>query len=110
MSTPTIADQAAVLRLTRSLAADFPHLPAGRLQVDSICPNELTMSFHSSGSSFGGFEAWREALAIDPDSVTHSLQSGDMTAVLCAVTERDGVRVELVAYGPNLPVALAVAS
>lgn len=108
MSNPTMADLAAALRLTRLLAADFPHLPAGHLHVDDICPDQLVMSFHKG---FGDFEAWREALNIDPDSVTHKLSGGDSTVVLRAVAKRDGVRVELVAYGPNLPtVALAVAS
>ncbi|MEV5944494.1 hypothetical protein [Streptomyces sp. NPDC051994] len=103
-----LIDLSRPLAVLKELAAEFPLLPAPTIAVTTIYPNRLEMSFHDN---FGDFEAWREALGIDPASVRHNLQSGDTTCVLHGTAVRDDVTVELIAYGPNVALpALAVAA
>lgn len=70
-------------------------------------PHSLALSIHDD---LGAFEAWREALDIDPNEVRRNTQSADTTLVLSASATVADARVELIGYAPNLAlVATAVA-
>ncbi|MFI5548840.1 hypothetical protein [Streptomyces sp. NPDC051738] len=92
----TLDDLSMPLRALRLLAADFGHLPAPMLDVSTIFPDRLRLSFHYG---LADFEAWREALGIAPDAVEHGTQGpDDGTRVLKASAEYAGAVLELVAY------------
>jgi hypothetical protein len=94
------------MALLRLLAADHPTLPAPHVHVSPIYPDLLTLSVHDD---LAGFEAWREALGVDPDSVGRNVQSNGTTAVLKAVATIAEARVELVGYSPNIAALKSVA-
>ncbi|WP_033321218.1 hypothetical protein [Streptomyces yerevanensis] len=91
----TLDDLAVPLRALRLLAADFGHLPAPSVEVSTIYPDRLKLTFFDDLS---GFEAWRDALGIAPDAVTYREQSGGRTRVLKATAEHAGAGVDLVGY------------
>jgi hypothetical protein len=91
----TLDDLVVPLRALRLLTADFGHLAAPTVAVNDIWPNRLELTFHGG---LPDFEAWREALGIDPGTVHHGTQSEGRTNVLRANVEYAGARVELVAY------------
>ncbi|MCZ0980246.1 hypothetical protein O1L60_18090 [Streptomyces diastatochromogenes] len=95
MRARTLADLSAPLMALRLLATEFPDLPALALDISTIYPDRLTMSVHDDHA---GFEAWREALNITPESVVHDVQGGGRTRVLSARTDFAGAVVELVGY------------
>ncbi|MET8249360.1 hypothetical protein ABZV31_36325 [Streptomyces sp. NPDC005202] len=92
----TLEDLSVPLRALRLLAVDFGHLAAPAVRVTTIWPDRLELEFHDD---LAGFEAWRDALRITPDAVTHSTQSGGRTRVLRTVAEYAGAKLELVGYG-----------
>jgi hypothetical protein len=95
------------MALLRLLAVDHPHLPAPHVGVSPHHPHSLALAVHGD---LGGFEAWREALGIDPEAVRRNTQSGGMTLVLTGSATVADAHVELVGYAPNLAlVAEAVA-
>ncbi|MFD6551283.1 hypothetical protein [Streptomyces sp. NPDC058398] len=100
----TFADLARPLALLRLLAADHPDLPAPNVGISPYYPGRLTLSVHGD---LGGFEAWREALGIDPNAVHHGTQSGDTTLVLTGSTAIADTHVELIGYAPNLALITA---
>lgn len=102
----TLADLSRPMALLRLLAADHPTLPAPHVHVSPIYPDLLTLSVHDD---LAGFEAWREALGVDPDSVGRNVQSNGTTAVLKAVATIAEARVELVGYSPNIAALKSVA-
>ncbi|MFF3331279.1 hypothetical protein ACFYWX_17205 [Streptomyces sp. NPDC002888] len=91
----TLDDLAAPLRVLRLLAADFGHLPAPDVDLSRIYPDRLTLRFHEG---LDVFEAWREALAVPPEQVTHQVQSDGVTQVLKASTDYAGAEVHLHGY------------
>lgn len=95
----TFADLSRPIALMRLLAADHPHLPAPHLGVSPHHPHTLALSVHGD---LGKFEAWREALGIDPEQVRRNTQSGGTTLVLSAAATVADARVELIGYAPNL--------
>ncbi|WP_405837793.1 hypothetical protein OG528_10330 [Streptomyces platensis] len=95
MSTQTMSDIAAPLRLLRLLAADHPDLPAMNVDVSTIFPNQLELVSHDD---FGAFEAWRQAAGISSETVTYAEQSQGRTRVLRAAVDYGGARLSLVAY------------
>jgi hypothetical protein len=96
MSEPLTLDGLAVpLRVLRLLAADFGHLPAPAVDLSHIYPDRLTLRFHDDLSAF---EAWREALAVPPETVTHGVQGDGMTRVLKASTAYADADVHLHGY------------
>lgn len=99
-----LTDLSGPMTTLRVLAAEHPGLPAPNISISPIYPGVLQLSFHDD---FGDFEAWREALGIDPLDVSWNLQGGETTAVLNARTLFAGATVAIVGYSPN---ALAVAS
>ncbi|MEU5886848.1 hypothetical protein ABZ835_08405 [Streptomyces sp. NPDC047461] len=92
----TLDDMAVPLRVLRLLAVDFGHLPAPAVRVTTVWPDRLELEFHDD---LAGFEAWRDALGIPSDAVTHGTQSAGRTRVLHARVEFAGARLELVGYG-----------
>ncbi|MCI3276273.1 hypothetical protein [Streptomyces cylindrosporus] len=102
----TLDDLSVPLRALRLLAVDFGHLPAPAVRVTTIWPDRLELDFHED---LAGFEAWRDALGIVPDAVTHDTQSGGRTRVLRTTTEYAGATLELVGYGHIPTPAPAVA-
>ncbi|MET7911535.1 hypothetical protein ABZS98_25345 [Streptomyces avermitilis] len=96
MSEPlTLDGLAAPLRLLRLLAADFGHLPAPDVDLTRIYPDRLTLRFHEG---LHAFEAWREALAVPPEKVTHGVQGDGITRVLKATTDYAGAELHLHGY------------
>jgi len=102
----TFADLSRPLALLRMLAVDHPDLPAPHVGMSPICPGRLDFSIHDD---LGAFEAWREALGIDPAAVRRNTQSGDMTMVLTAFAEVAEAKVQLIGYAPNVAALKAVA-
>ncbi|MGW2644630.1 hypothetical protein ACWC2T_06860 [Streptomyces sp. NPDC001393] len=91
----TLDGLAAPLRVLRLLAADFGHLPAPGVDLSPIYPEGLTLRFHEG---LHAFEAWREALAVPPQKVTHRMQSDGTTRVLKASTDYAGAELHLIGY------------
>ncbi|MFE1309928.1 hypothetical protein [Streptomyces sp. NPDC058755] len=102
----TLDDLVVPLRALRSLAADFGHLSAPAVQVTTIWPDRLELAFHGD---LAGFEAWRDALGIAPEAVTHCRQSGGCTRVLIASAKYAGAALQLVAYA-DVPALVPVAA
>ncbi|RSS41632.1 hypothetical protein [Streptomyces sp. WAC08241] len=95
MSGLTLADLSVPLSALRLLAVDFPHLPAPWVDVATVYPERLSLSFHDD---FAAFEAWREALNIAPESVVHRVQRDGRTQVLKALMVFAGAELELTGY------------
>ena len=95
MSTPTLGAMGAPLLVLRMFSAEYPHLPAPCLDVSTVYPDLLTLSFHNG---LGDFEAWRGALGIAPEYVSHHVQCDGRTQVLEAKTDYAGARLHLVGY------------
>ncbi|WP_405955493.1 hypothetical protein [Streptomyces phaeochromogenes] len=91
----TLDDLAVPLRLLRLLAADFGHLSAPSVQVSTVYPERLELTFYDD---LPGFEAWREALGIAPDTVTYREQSDGRTRVLRTSVDYAGSAVRLTGY------------
>lgn len=102
----TLAELSRPLALVRLLIADHPNLPAPHVEVSPHRPDCLTLSVHGD---LRAFEAWREALGIDPAAVRRNLQSGDTTMVLSGFGEIADAKVALIGYSPNLALLAAVA-
>ncbi|SES49647.1 hypothetical protein SAMN04487983_10878 [Streptomyces sp. yr375] len=94
--TLTLDDLAVPLRALRLLVADFGHLPAPTVSVSPIYPDRLELSLHCG---LPGFEAWRKALGVSPEDVTHHVQRDGQTRVLRTVAAYAGAELELVGYG-----------
>lgn len=92
----TLDDLSVPLRALRLLAANFGHLPAPVLNMTDVFPNRLNLSFHNG---LYEFEAWREALGIEPESVTYGAQNGGRTWVLKASWKYAGATLELTGFG-----------
>ncbi|MEV8589166.1 hypothetical protein AB0424_19765 [Streptomyces sp. NPDC051180] len=95
MRAGTLADLSAPLLALRLLGAEFGHLPAPTVEVSTIYPERLELTFHDD---FAGFEAWREALNIAPEDVVHRVQIGGKTGVLRVHATFAGAEVMLIGY------------
>ena len=91
-STLTFNGLTVPLQALRLLAVDFPHLPAPDIDLTRLYPDRLTLCFHDG---LDVFEAWREALGVPLDAVTHRVQGGGRTHVLKASTVYAGADVYL---------------
>ncbi|MBV1939883.1 hypothetical protein KUF83_25435 [Streptomyces sp. BV286] len=91
----TLDDLAVPLRALRLLATDFGRLPAPSVQVSTVYPERLELTFYDD---LPGFEAWREALGIAPDTVTYREQSDGRTRVLRTSVDYAGAVLRLTAY------------
>ncbi|MGW6565037.1 hypothetical protein [Streptomyces sp. NPDC054975] len=101
MNAAFLADMGAPLLALRVLAVDYPHLPAPCVSLSTVYPERLELRFHDD---FGAFEAWREALGIDPVNVVHRVQSDGRTCVLGVHADYAGAEVHLTGYGTVLAV------
>ncbi|MFC8200299.1 hypothetical protein ACFUTV_33645 [Streptomyces sp. NPDC057298] len=99
----TLDDVAVPLRALRLLATDFGHLPAPSVQVSTIYPERLELTFYDD---LPGFETWREALGIAPDTVTYREQSDGRTRVLRTSVDHAGAVLRLTAYADIVTPAL----
>ncbi|MFE0651758.1 hypothetical protein ACFVZH_24530 [Streptomyces sp. NPDC059534] len=104
MRARTLADLSAPLLALRLLAAEFGHMPAPTVEVSTIYPERLELTFHDD---FAAFEAWREALSIAPESVVHRVQVGGQTGVLRVHATFAGAEVMLTGYA-KVPAAVPV--
>ncbi|MGW4028488.1 hypothetical protein ACWEFL_04070 [Streptomyces sp. NPDC004838] len=95
MSALTLGELSAPLLVLRVLTTEFGHLPAPHIEVSTHFPDRLELSFHED---FAGFEAWREALAIDSEAVGHHVQGDGRTGVLTARTDFAGASLRLIGY------------
>lgn len=91
--TLTLNGLAVPLQALRLLAMDFPHLPAPDVDISPLDAERLRLSFHAG---LDVFEAWREALDVPPETVTHRVQGGGGTHVLKASAVYAGACVDLV--------------
>ncbi|GGS25855.1 hypothetical protein F2B00_32235 [Streptomyces parvus] len=109
MSAPKMSGLSAAVTVLASLIARFPELPAVDVHVSTIFPDQVELSAHND---LAAFEAWREALGIDPWAVVHKVQSRGTTRVLDAHAVFTGVRLRLVGYAeiPTLVAGVGVAS
>ncbi|MEV6124316.1 hypothetical protein AB0M23_28050 [Streptomyces sp. NPDC052077] len=99
----TLDGLAVALRVLRLLAADYGHLPAPAVDVSTVFPERLTLSFHDDPYSggceaFAAFEQWRTVLGIGTDAVGFRSQCGGRTWVLRAEGVFGGAVVVLAAY------------
>jgi hypothetical protein len=95
----TFADLSAPLALLRLLATDHPDLPAVNVLISKSSPNWLRLDIHGD---LAVFEAWREALGLDPSTIRRNLLSADTTMVLSVSGTVADCHVELTSYSPNL--------
>ncbi|MEU7149175.1 hypothetical protein AB0B15_14235 [Streptomyces sp. NPDC045456] len=95
----TLADQQAVLDAAAGLARTFGHLPAASIHVDLIDPGWVMVAIHDD---LPAFEAWREALGVEPSDVEFGLfvERGHM--ILEARTRFMGAEIEVHGYAPVL--------
>jgi hypothetical protein len=84
------------MRALRTLAVDFPDLPAPTVGMTTIYPKQLELALHQG---LGPFEVWRAALGIEPDAVRFREQSDGRTWTLTALGEFAGAEIKLTAYG-----------
>ncbi|MFD6873311.1 MULTISPECIES: hypothetical protein [unclassified Streptomyces] len=97
MSEQTLRDMQAPLLVLGMFAGHFGHLPAPTLSVSGICPSELDMDFFDAPAAF---EAWREALGIDPLTITERVQRTGGTRVLVVEAEWAGAHLRLRSFAP----------
>ncbi|AWI30139.1 hypothetical protein [Streptomyces tirandamycinicus] len=100
----TLDDLAVPLRALRLLAADFGHLSAPSVQVSTVYPERLELTFYDD---LPGFETWREALGIVQDAVTYREQSDGRTRVLRTAVDYAGAVVRLTGYADIVAPVLA---
>ncbi len=94
--TLTLDDLIVPLRALHLLAVDFGHLPAPTVRISPIYPDRLELSLHSG---LPDFEAWRQALGVAPEDVTHHVHGDDQTRVLRTIAAYAGAELELIGYG-----------
>ncbi|MEU6755413.1 hypothetical protein [Streptomyces sp. NPDC046685] len=87
----------APLLVLRLFAAEYPHLPAPGVSVSTVYPDRLELSFHND---LAGFEAWRDALGIAPESVSFHVQDG-RTRVLKAESYYAGAWLLLIGFAKD---------
>ncbi|MEW1903307.1 hypothetical protein [Streptomyces sp. NPDC086147] len=97
---------AASLTALAALGAMLSHLPAPNVDLCPVFPDRLRLSLHDD---LGAFEAWREALNIDPTAVVHRVQGNGRTQVLKVHGRFAGADIELVGFTPTPAVEPLVA-
>ncbi|MEU5613519.1 hypothetical protein AB0H03_33215 [Streptomyces sparsogenes] len=96
MSALSLRELSGPLLALRLLSADQAELPAPCLSVSTVYPDRLELSFHDD---LAGFEAWREALGIEPSSVTYHEHDDGLTRVLTAHADYAGAHIRLTGFG-----------
>ena len=95
--TPPIAATAPALALVASMAAKHPTLPAPYLVLST---HDRSVTVGVQCPTLDAFEAWREALDIDPDDVT---LFASMINVDAQPVEVSGQKVHMHLYAGGLP-------
>ncbi|MEU9605045.1 hypothetical protein [Streptomyces sp. NPDC048057] len=103
MSTLKLSGLVAPVTALVALDAKFSHLPAPCVGMSPIFPERLELSFHDNPAvdafgAFSAFEAWREALNLDPTKVVHHVQRDGRTRVLKVHGQFAGADVELTGF------------
>jgi hypothetical protein len=101
----TLADHARTIAALHALATEYPLLPAADVRIVSNVPDELMVSCWNLAS----FEAWREALRADVDSIEQEITAVGQIHLLAAATF-DGVTVLIHGYTPQARPQKAVAA
>ncbi|MFD7885107.1 hypothetical protein ACFV3N_22030 [Streptomyces bauhiniae] len=99
----TLDGLSAPLRSLRLLAADFPDLPGPVVDVSTIYPDRLSLSWHTGQGGFASFEAWRAALGIHPATIDFHVQCDGRTGVMQAQTFYGGAHIALTGYTQVAP-------
>lgn len=100
MSTLKLSDLSPALRALRLLSVDFGHLSAPDVSVSNVCPERLDLAFHDD---LPGFEAWREALSLAPETVEHRTQREGHLRVLAVQTDYEGAVLSLIGFAKVVP-------
>ncbi|MFP3990690.1 hypothetical protein U9R90_25135 [Streptomyces sp. E11-3] len=100
----TLGEQAPAVHALSALVETFGDLPSPHVSLYSVGAPHLPLQLQSPE----GFEAWRTALQIAPDTVV--LKSFEGTVWLAANGVFDGVPVELTGYGLALSPAVVEAA
>ncbi|MER5813332.1 hypothetical protein ABT143_35020, partial [Streptomyces sp. NPDC002033] len=79
MSGQSLREMQAPLLVLGVFAGHFWHLPAPTVSVSSVFPDRLDLDFFDAPAAF---EAWREALGIDPHTISEHVQLGGGSRVL----------------------------
>ncbi|WP_328673462.1 hypothetical protein OG905_18940 [Streptomyces sp. NBC_00322] len=95
MNDLVLNDLTGALRALRTLAVEFPDLPAVHVHLSPIYPDRLDLSLHGD---LAGFETWRVALGISPDTVARHDQDDGTTVCLEGGTEFAGAAVRLMGF------------
>ncbi|MET9426318.1 hypothetical protein [Streptomyces sp. NPDC003036] len=96
MNATILGDMGAPLLALRLLSVDYPHLPAPCVSLSTVYPERLELSFHND---LGAFEAWREALGIEPLNVAHHVHGDGRTCVLGVHVDYAGAELHLTGFG-----------
>ncbi|MFB7578226.1 hypothetical protein [Streptomyces hydrogenans] len=96
MKARILSDLAAPLMALVALEAKFSHLPAPCVNVSTVFPDRLELSFHYD--DFAAFEAWRETLNMPAADVEHRVQGNGSTAVRIVHGRFAGAHVWIVGY------------
>lgn len=94
MSALSLRELHAPLLALRLLSVDHTELPAPALEVSTVYPDRLTLSFHDD---LAGFEVWREVLGIEPCSVEYREQGDEH--VLIAYADYAGAHIRMIGFG-----------
>lgn len=95
-STFPIAVQRSAISTLAELADQFPDLPDAYIVIHQSwkgAPAKLGLQLDNPT----GFEQWRIALGIDPNTV--ELWAHGVSSWLIASTERDGIQIQITAHG-----------
>ncbi|MFF4390750.1 hypothetical protein ACFY0G_28785 [Streptomyces sp. NPDC001552] len=97
MNDPSLREMQAPLLVLGVFAGHFWHLPAPTVSVSSVFPDRLDMDFFDTPAAF---EAWREALGIDPQTISEHVQGNGVNRVLEVEAEWGGARLRMRSFAP----------
>ncbi|MFI1948806.1 hypothetical protein ACH46F_33775 [Streptomyces virginiae] len=92
MSGQSLREMQAPLLVLGVFAGHFWHLPAPTVSVSSVYPDRLDLDFFDAPADF---EAWREALGIDPQLISEHVQRSGGNRVLTVDAEWGGAQLRL---------------
>lgn len=99
MNDPSLREMQAPLLVLGVFAGHFWHLPAPTVSVSSVFPDQLDLDFFDTPAAF---EAWREALGIDPQTISERVQGNGASRVLTVEAEWGGAMLRLRSFAPVL--------
>ncbi|MFE5517451.1 hypothetical protein ACFQ9Q_06890 [Streptomyces virginiae] len=99
MNNPSLREMQAPLLVLGAFAGHFWHLPAPTVSVSSVFPERLDLDFFDTPAAF---EAWREALGIDPQTISEHVQGDGVNRILTVEAEWGGALLRLRSFAPVL--------